>query len=75
MALPNVIVINILEFLRGDLFYRKRCVHTVKRGKRKRVCKHRPIKNSTFCAAHEKKFKSFHNHWEALLELNNFMIK
>ena len=49
MALPNVIVINILEFLRGDLFYRKRCVHTVKRGKRKRVCKHRPIKNSTFC--------------------------
>lgn len=75
MTLSNEIVINILEFLRGDILYRRRCVHTVKIGKRKRVCKNRPIKNSTFCATHEKKFKSFHNHWEALLHINDFMIK
>ena len=74
MHLPNKVVKHILEYLRGDIFYKKRCVHTVVKGKRKRTCKHRPIKDSAFCAVHEKIFQRAETHWEALLTINNFMI-
>lgn len=72
--LPNIVVKHILEYIRGDIFYRNRCVHTVLKGKRKRTCKHRPIKNSTFCSVHEKMFQRASSHWEALLAINRFMI-
>ena len=74
MHLPNNVVKHILEYLRGDIFYRNRCVHTVLKGKRKRTCRNRPIKDSTFCAAHEKIFQRAETHWEALLTINSFMI-
>jgi len=35
----------------------------------------RPIKHSTFCAAHEKIFQRANSHWEALITVNGFMIK
>jgi hypothetical protein len=75
MSLPNDVIKHILEFLRGDVFYRKRCVHTVSKGKRRRTCKHRPLKDSTFCAVHEKIFQRADNHWEALLAINRFMLR
>ena len=74
MHLPNNVVKHILEYLRGDLFYINRCVHTVVKGKRKRTCRKRPIKNSSFCAVHEEIFQRAETHWEALLTINNFMI-
>jgi stress-induced morphogen len=31
------------------------------------------MKDSTFCAAHEKIFQRAETHWEALVEMNKFM--
>ena len=54
MELPNVVLLHILEYLRGDLTYRRRCVHATTRGK---ICLKRPIKNSILCTCHEQIFQ------------------
>lgn len=71
MALPNDVLIHILEYLRGDCTYRKRCLHTTKR---LRTCKNRPMPQSVLCYKHEKMFQKETNPFEALIQLNLFMI-
>lgn len=75
MLLPNTVVIHILEYLRGDILKRKRCVHTVRRGKKRRTCKNKPVKDSTFCCWHEKQFASCENFLQSLERVNEFMLK
>ncbi len=71
MALPNDVLIHILEYLRGDCTYRKRCLHTTKK---RRTCKNRPMLYSVLCYKHEKIFQKEMNPLEALIQLNRFMI-
>ncbi len=81
MSLPDAILVHILQYVRGDILYRRRCVHSTTRGrickKRGRICKKRPMKGSILCVHHE---KIFQENWkmdrfESLLMLNDCLIK
>ena len=73
MSLSDVILVHILQYVRGDILYRRRCVHSTTRG---RICKKRPMKGSILCVHHEKIFQECWkmDRFESLLLLNECLL-
>ena len=73
MNLPYVFLVHILQYVRGDILYRRRCVHSTTRG---RICKKRPMKGSILCVHHEKIFQECWkmDRFESLLLLNECLL-